>query len=91
MKRFVDNNDIVVREKRKIGGYLKDSAGVEVRSINEVAPGVLEYSFIERRSYRPFEDTWKLCKFIFVVDKSSGAIIDWRYNGKPEYCYSGNT
>lgn len=90
MKRFVDINNIVVGRHDGIDNYLI-SKYLFVQSIKEVNPGVLEYLFIETEALHPYKDPEKLCKFIFVVDKKTMVITDWRYNGKPEYCYSGNT
>jgi hypothetical protein len=92
MKRFVDIKEWVVKSKQRVDGYLEKTTGVDLLGIQEIRPGVLEYSFIDKKKYRPFEDPSKnSCKFIFVVDKNTGVIIGWRYNDKSEYCYSGNT
>lgn len=82
-KRFVYWMDRDVTEQKNISSYLRPKSGVELEGVQEVRPGVMEYSLKGKRWFTSEEDK---CKFIFVVAKDSGTVIGWRYNGKPENC-----
>lgn len=84
MRRFVQTKDFVVMRQENIHGYLDPHSGVNLESVTEVRPGVLEYSLLVK--YPIFNSAERRCRFIFVAQKDTGTIIDWRYNGKPEYC-----
>jgi hypothetical protein len=84
MRRFVESTDNSVMRQEKIHGYLDPHSGVTLEGVKEVRPGILEYSLLAK--YPIFYSAEKRCRFIFVVQKDTGTIIDWRYNGKAEYC-----
>ncbi len=70
--------------KDNVSGYLRPQSGVNLEDVKEVQPGILEYSFIDKvKIFIPVE---KKCRFILVVQKDTGTITGWRYNGNPEYC-----
>ncbi len=83
-QNFRDIKDDVVRQNVHISGYLK-SPTVSLQDMSEVRTGIVEYAFVELGKW--FTAPEERCKFILVVEKNSGTIIGWRYNGKPEYCY----
>ena len=82
---FVEHTNYSVAIKQNIAGYLNPRSLVVLLGTQEVQPGVMEYSFEEKRAklFRPAEEK---CRFIVVVDKATGTMIGWRYNGNPEYC-----
>jgi hypothetical protein len=80
MERFKYHKDRAVSERDNINDWLNPRAAVVARDVQEVRPGVMEYSFEPKHS-------WEVeCKFILVVEKDTGTVIGWRYNGKPENC-----
>lgn len=83
MKRFKDQNDQNVARQKNINLYLKPNSLFVAKDVQEVSPGVMEYSFEPRRYWGNEE---MKCKYIFVVAKDTGTLIGWRYNGKPENC-----
>ncbi|MFZ5524671.1 MAG: hypothetical protein ACOY9D_11415 [Pseudomonadota bacterium] len=87
MQRFVYHKDMAVSRQENIGGYLKPKSGrsgVSLEGVQEVQPGVMEYSFIDK--LKIFVSAEKKCRFILIAQKDTGTIIGWRYNGNPEYC-----
>jgi len=84
MRRFVESTDYSVMRQENIHGYLDPHSGVTLEAVKEVRTGILEYALLAK--YPIFYSEEKRCRFIFVVKKDTGTIIDWRYNGKPEYC-----
>ena len=82
MKRFRDQRDQDVAQQENINRFLLPRLLIVVRDVQEVRPGVMEYSFEPKYSWS--EEV--KCKFILVVAKDTGTIIGWRYNGKPENC-----
>ena len=84
MQRFVESIDNTVMRQEKITRYLDLHSGVTLKGVKEVRPGIMEYSL--QLKYPIFHLAEKRCSFIFVVQKQTGKIIDWRYNGKPERC-----
>lgn len=86
MQLFVERKDTVVMRQEKIQEYLSPSSGVNLEDMKEISPDVEEYFLVDKvKIFVPVE---KKCRFVFIVQKSTGTIIGWRYNGKPEYCTS---
>jgi len=86
MNRFKYWMDQDVAQQENISIFLRPHLLFAAKHIEEVRPGVMEYSF-EPEHYYWFGNTEDMkCKFIFVVAKDTGTIIGWRYNGKPENC-----
>jgi len=69
----------------KVDVLLKQNSQYKVVKTEENKPGIIEYFFEEKHAklFRPFNDK---CKFILFVDKKTRKIMDWRYNGNPNYC-----
>jgi len=89
MQRFVYHKDEGVRRQENIDEWLQPSSGrsgSSLESAQEVKPGVMEYAFVDK--LKIFVPAAKKCRFILVVQKSTGTIIGWRYNSNPEYCTS---
>ncbi len=84
MQRFVHQMDMDVSQHENISGYLKPTSGVTLENMQEVRSGVMEYSFKDKLVL--FTSEKEKCRFIFVVEKNAGTIIDWKYNGRPENC-----
>ncbi len=82
MQRFKGQMDQNVIEQSNITPYIGPNTLDVLRDVQEVRPGVMEYSF-ESRHYWSVEVK---CKYIFVVAKDTSRVIGWRYNGKPENC-----
>lgn len=83
MQRFAEDTNIAVKKGNGINPYLASSV-MSVEHIEEVQPGVLEYSFVQtNRGYAPQD---MRCKFVFIVNKANDRITGWRYINKPEYC-----
>lgn len=87
MQRFVYHKEMAVSRHEDIDGYLKPSSGrsgVSPEGVQEIKPGVMEYAFVDKLQI--FVPAEKKCRFILVVQKDTGTIIGWKYNGNPEYC-----
>jgi hypothetical protein len=84
MQLFVEQKNMTIRDKTNIEAYLNPQSGVALEGVQEVQPGVMEYAFVDRlKLFVPVE---KKCRIIVVVEKDTGTMISWKYNGKPEYC-----
>ncbi|MEQ1837332.1 MAG: hypothetical protein ABL858_03170 [Candidatus Nitrotoga sp.] len=86
MQIFVEQTNMTISRKTNIDAYLKPRSGVTLEGVQEVQPGVMEYSFVDK--LKLFVPAEKKCRFIVVVQKDTGAMTSWRYNSKPEYCTS---
>jgi hypothetical protein len=72
----------VFKKQNNIDDYLRS---FNLLDKQEVKLGIVEYSFEEKRE-KWFTPSEAKCRFILVVKKDTGEIINWRYNGNPEYC-----
>ena len=86
MQIFVEQKNMTILQKTNIDGYLNPRSGVTLEGVQEVQPGVMEYSFVDK--LKLFVPAKKKCRFIAVVQKDTGIMTGWRYNSKPEYCTS---
>lgn len=86
MQLFVKHMNATILKKTYIDGYLNPRSGVTLEGVQEVQPGVMEYFFVDK--LRLFVPAERKCRFILIVQKETGIVTDWRYNGKPEYCTS---
>jgi hypothetical protein len=71
-------------KNNSINDYINPRAGFAVESVQEVQPGVMEYSLVDKLIL--FVPVEKKCRIIVVVEKETGTMTSWRYNSKPEYC-----
>jgi hypothetical protein len=76
---------MTIARKRNVEDYLNPRSAVVSTGSQEVKSGVMEYSFEEKRA-KLFRSAEEKCRFIVVVEKDTGTMIGWRYNGNPEYC-----
>ncbi len=85
VRLWAEHRDTTIALKRNVEDYLNPRSAVVLTSMQEVKSGVMEYSFEEKRAklFRPAEAK---CRFIVSVDKDTGTMIGWRYNGNKEYC-----
>jgi len=85
MQLFVEHtNMIVLGKKANIERFLKPRSGYALEGVQEVEPGIMEYSLVDKLIL--FVPVEKKCRIIVVVQKETGTMINWRYNSKPEYC-----
>lgn len=85
MDLFESQRDMAVMFEYKIDSYLKPTSAVKLLEKKETKPGVVEYSFEEKHA-KLFRPSNEKCRFILVVNKKTRTVIDWRYNGNPNYC-----
>jgi hypothetical protein len=85
IRLWAEHTDTTIARKRNIEDYLNPRSAVVSTSVQEVKSGKMEYTFEEKlaKLYRSAEEK---CRFIVVVEKDTGKMIGWRYNGNPEYC-----
>jgi hypothetical protein len=84
MQLFVEQMNMTIREKTNIAVALNPHSGVALVGVQEVQPGLVEYSFVDKMTL--FVPVEMKCRFVVVVEKDTGTMIGWRYNSKPEYC-----
>lgn len=68
-----------------VRALLSPTSAVVLKGKQEVQPGVMEYAFEEKKA-KWFTPAEAKCRFIVLVEKDTGTMIGWRYNGNPEYC-----
>lgn len=76
MRLFVEHQNTTVARKENIEGYLNPRSAVVLQEMQEVRPGIMEYSFEDKRS-KWFTPAEAKCRFIVVVNKDTGAMIGW--------------
>lgn len=84
MQLFAEHMNMTILRKTNIDAYLKPRSGVALEGVQEIQLGVMEYSFVDKLTL--FVPAEKKCRFIMVVEKDTGTMTGWRYNGNPEYC-----
>lgn len=84
MQLFVEQTNMTISGKNNINDYINPRAGFAVERVQEVQPGVMEYYLVDKMTL--FVPAEKKCRIIVVVEKETGTMTSWRYNGKPEYC-----
>jgi hypothetical protein len=85
MHLFAVQQDMSIANKDNIDRVLNPRSAVVLLGVQEVQPGVMEYSFEDKKA-KWFTPAEAKCRFIVMVNKDSGTEIGWRYNGNPEYC-----
>jgi len=85
MRLFVEYRDASIVRKNNIEGLLNPRSAVILQGMHEVQPGVIEYTFEDKKA-KWFTPAEAKCRFIVVVDKTTGTMTGWRYNGNPEFC-----
>ena len=77
-------NMTVYTQKKNIYAFIRPESGVALEGVQEVQPGVMEYSLVDKLTL--FVPAERKCQIIVVVEKDTGTMTSWRYNSKPEYC-----
>jgi hypothetical protein len=85
MRLWAEHRDTTVLRKKNIEDYLNPRSAVNLLGIKEVQPNVMEYSF-EYKNAKWFTPAEAKCRFIMSVEKGTGSMIGWKYNGNPNYC-----
>jgi hypothetical protein len=85
MRLWVEHTNVAIAKRRNIDYYLNPRSSVAFAGMQEVKPGVMEYTF-ESRSPKLYISAGAKCRFIVSVDKNTNEMIGWRYNGNPAYC-----
>lgn len=85
MRLWAEHTDTTMARKRNVEDYLSPRSAVFSTRAQEIKPGIMEYFFEEKRE-KLFRSADVKCRFIVVVEKATGTMIGWRYNGNPEYC-----
>jgi len=85
MRLFAEHQDSSVARKHNIEALLNPRSAVVLLGVQEAQPGVIEYSF-EYKKAKWFTPAEAKCRYIVSVEKATGTMIGWRYNGNRDYC-----